>query len=61
MADSVFVVTDIEADGLRPGEHSMLAFASVAIAEATGEEVGRFTATLTPLPELTTEPATMEW
>lgn len=61
MADSVFVVTDIEADGLRPGEHSMISFASVAITEATGAEVGRFTATLTPLPELTTEPATMEW
>ncbi|MDB5374935.1 MAG: hypothetical protein JWP04_3577 [Belnapia sp.] len=59
--DRVFVVTDMEANGLRPGEHSMLSLASVAIAEADGAELSRFSATLEPLPELTTEPATMAW
>jgi hypothetical protein len=59
--DIIFVVTDVEADGLRPGSHSMISIASIAITEATGEEVGRFTANLRALPEMVSEPATMMW
>ncbi|WP_420349238.1 hypothetical protein [Pelagibius sp.] len=56
----VYVVTDIEVNGPTPGQHSMLAFASVAI-DAEGEEIDFFQAVLASLPEAGEDPVTMEW
>lgn len=57
---TVYVITDIEADGPDPGTHSMLGWASVAQA-ATGKEVGHFTANIAPLDGAQVDPGTMAW
>jgi hypothetical protein len=57
---TVYVVTDIEADGPRPGDHSMLSFASVAVT-AEGEERGVFEAVLAPLEGASADPDTLAW
>jgi len=56
----IYVVTDIECDGGTPGEHSMIAFASVAARES-GEILGAFEAVLAPLDGATRDPETMRW
>jgi hypothetical protein len=56
----VYVVTDIEVNGPTPGEHSMLAFASVAC-DAAGEEIEVFEAVLEPLPGAGEDRITLEW
>ncbi len=58
--DAVYLVTDIECSGFRPGEHSMLSFATVAVTGG-GEERGRFEAVLAELPGATWEPGTRTW
>jgi hypothetical protein len=60
MAEAVYIVTDIEADGPAPGRNSMLAFASVAVT-ADGEEKGAFEAVLAPLPSAEVDPDTYAW
>ena len=60
MIDPVYVVTDIEVNGPTPGEHSMLAFASVAC-DAAGNEIVSFEAVLEPLPEAGEDPRTIAW
>ncbi|MFC3078504.1 hypothetical protein ACFODL_10440 [Phenylobacterium terrae] len=60
MAEAVYIVTDIEADGPAPGRNSMLAFASVAVT-ADGEERGAFEAVLEPLPGAAPDPDTYAW
>jgi hypothetical protein len=57
MAEPTYFVTDIEATGFRPGENSILSFATVAVSGA-GEERGRFEAVLTELPGAGWEPGT---
>jgi hypothetical protein len=57
---AVYCVTDIEATGPRPGRHSMLAFATVAVT-AGGEERGRFEAVLAELPGAGWDPGTRAW
>src|SRR3546814_4323118 len=57
---AVYVVTDIEVNGPTPGEHSMLAFASVAVDHAGGE-LGSFEAVLETLPEAGEDPITIYW
>src|SRR3546814_6040511 len=57
---AVYVVTDIEVNGPTPGEHSMLAFASVAVDHAGGE-LGSFEAVLETLPEDGEDPSTIDW
>ena len=57
---ATYLVTDIEATGFRPGEHSMLSLASVAVSEA-GAELGRFEAVLAELPDATWDPGTRAW
>jgi len=57
---STYVVTDIEANGLVPGRHSMISMASVAV-DQRGTELGRFTVNLVPLAENTSDPGTMAW
>jgi 5-methyltetrahydropteroyltriglutamate--homocysteine methyltransferase len=52
LASPVYVVTDIEVNGPTPGEHSMLAFASVAL-DAGGGEIDTFEAVLETLPDKT--------
>lgn len=59
-ADPIYVVTDIEADGMVVGENSMLAFASVAIG-ADAAEHGSFEAVLQPLPDRAPSADTMAW
>lgn len=56
----VYVVTDIEVNGPTPGEHSMLAFASVAV-DAAGGEIDSFEAVLETLPEAGENPITVAW
>lgn len=58
--NTIYVVTDIEVNGPTPGEHSMLAFASVAV-DAGGEEIDSFEAVLETLPEAGEDRITMEW
>lgn len=60
MADPVYIVTDIEADGPAPGRNSMLAFASVAVT-ADGKERGAFQAVLEALPGAASDPDTRAW
>jgi hypothetical protein len=60
MAEAVYIVTDIEADGPTPGRNSMLSFASVAVT-AAGEERGVFEAVLEPLPGAEPDPDTQAW
>lgn len=60
MAEAVYIVTDIEADGPAPGLNSMLAFASVAVT-AHGEEKGAFEAVLAPLAGAAADPDTYAW
>jgi DNA polymerase III epsilon subunit-like protein len=60
MTDTIYIVTDIEADGGTPGVHSMIAFASVAIT-GSGDVLGEFEATLLPLEGGITDPGTMAW
>ena len=56
----VYVVTDIEVNGPTPGEHSMLAFASVAL-DVAGGEIDTFEAVLETLPEAGEDPITIKW
>ncbi len=57
---ATYVVTDIEATGFRPGRHSMISFASVAVT-GDGTELGRFEAVLAELPGGEWEPGTRAW
>ena len=60
MREPVYIVTDIECDGPRPGANSMRAFASVAVT-ADGVEHGVFEAVLEPLAGAAPNPDTMAW
>jgi hypothetical protein len=57
---TIFIVTDIEADGPDPGRHSMLSLGSVALG-ADGHLHGEFTVNLTPLPGAARDPGAMGW
>lgn len=57
---TIYVVTDIEADGPRPGENSMISFASVAVTP-DGKEAGVFEAVLAPLAGARPDPDTLAW
>ena len=56
----IYVSTDVEADGLIPGMHSMLSFGSAAFSE-DGRLLGTFTANLETLDGATTDARTMQW
>lgn len=56
----IYVSTDVETDGLIPGEHSMLSFASAAYL-ANKTLIGTFAANLKTLPGASGDPKTMEW
>lgn len=58
--ETVYVVTDIEADGPVPGIHSMLSFASLAYT-TSGTFLESFEANLNPLADAIADPDTMEW
>jgi hypothetical protein len=60
MTAATYFVTDIECSGFRPGRHSMLSFATVAVT-ATGEERGRFEAVLAELPDAGWDSRTRAW
>jgi hypothetical protein len=55
---SIYVVTDVELDGPIPGQHSMLAFASVAVTP-DGQQHGEFQAILGQLDGASSDPETM--
>jgi DNA polymerase III alpha subunit (gram-positive type) len=57
ITDPIYVVTDVELDGLAVGENSMLSFASVAVTP-DGRRLGEFEATLVPLPNAKADPQT---
>src|SRR5438132_4372369 len=56
----IYVSTDVEADGLIPGPHSMLSFGSAAF-RADKTMVSTFSANLRLLPGAKGDPKTMEW
>jgi hypothetical protein len=60
MTPALYLVTDIECSGFRPGRHSMLSFATVAVT-GSGEEHGRFEAVLAELPGAGWDPGTRAW
>ncbi len=60
MSDTIYLFTDIEADGPVPGLYSMLSFASVATS-LDGEVLGEFERNLQPLPGASQHPKTMAW
>ncbi|MET1006728.1 MAG: hypothetical protein ABWX96_14355 [Propionibacteriaceae bacterium] len=55
-----YLVTDIEANGLVPGRHSMISIASVAI-DQDGRELDRFEINLEPVEGTSSDPETMAW
>jgi hypothetical protein len=57
---TIFIVTDIEADGPDPGRHSMLSIGSVALGE-DGRDHGGFTVNLAPLPGAEQDAGSMAW
>lgn len=57
---TIYIVTDIEADGPTPGENSMLSFASVAISE-DGQVHGEFETVLAALNAASGHPSTLAW
>jgi hypothetical protein len=58
--DAIYFVTDVECSGFRPGHHSMLSFATVAVT-AAGAECGRFEAVLAELPGSGWDTGTRAW
>jgi len=56
----IYIVTDIECDGLTLGENSMIAFACVAVGD-DGRRYGEFEAVLEPLDGASRDPDTMRW
>jgi len=57
---TLYFVTDIEADGQSPYENSMLSFATVVLTNA-GEVLGEFEAVLSPRPDRRPDPGTLAW
>ena len=57
--NQIYIIVDIELNGLIPGRHSILSIG--AVASTTEKEVGSFYKKLQPLDELTEDPETMAW
>jgi DNA polymerase III alpha subunit (gram-positive type) len=57
--NQIYIVVDIELNGLIPGENSMLSLA--AVASTMNEEVSSFYKKLQPLEELSVDSETMDW
>jgi len=57
--DPIYIIVDIELNGLMPGRHSILSIG--AVASTTQEEKGSFYEKVQPLDELTADPETMAW
>lgn len=60
MSREVYFSTDIEADGPIPGANSMLSLGCAAF-NMDGQQIGTFSANLTPLAEASQCPKTMAW
>lgn len=59
--DQRWLFLDVEADGPRPGDHSMRSIALVEFDPLHRREVGHLYLKLPPLDGAATDPATMEW
>lgn len=57
--NQIYIIVDIELNGLVPGEHSILSIG--AVASTVEQEVGSFYKKLLPLEDLSTDPETMKW
>lgn len=57
--NQIYIVVDIEINGMVAGEHSILSIGAVASTKDT--EVDSFYKKLLPLEDLTTDPETMAW
>lgn len=57
--NQIYIVVDIELNGMIAGEHSILSIG--AVASTKNEEVGSFYKKLQPLKELSVDPETMAW
>ncbi len=58
--DTLYFVTDIEADGPSPYENSMISFATVVLSER-GVALGEFEAVLSPRADRRTDAGTLAW
>lgn len=57
--NQIYIIVDIELNGLIPGEHSMLSIG--AVASTADKEVGSFYKKLQPLDDLSADLETMDW
>jgi len=57
--NQIYIVVDIETNGLTSGEHSIIAIG--AVATTADQEVDSFYKKLQPLDELSADPETMSW
>lgn len=57
--NQIYIIVDIELNGLMPGQHSMISIG--AVASTVGQEVDSFYKKLLPLDDLSTAPETMDW
>ena len=55
----IYIIVDIELDGLMPGKNSMLSIG--AVASTAAQEMGSFYKKALPLEDLSADPETMEW
>jgi DNA polymerase III alpha subunit (gram-positive type) len=57
--NQMYIVVDIELNGLMPGKNSMLSIG--AVASTADQEMGSFYKKVLPLEDLSADPETMEW
>jgi len=57
--NQLYIIVDIELNGLTPGEHSILSIG--AVASTMTEEISSFYKKLQPLEGLSADPETMDW
>jgi len=57
--NQIYIIVDVELNGMTPGQHSILSIG--AVASTADQEVGSFYKKLLPLEDLSVDPHTMEW
>jgi DNA polymerase III alpha subunit (gram-positive type) len=57
--NQIYIIVDIELNGLVPGQHSIISIG--AVASTVDQEVDSFYKKLLPLDDLSTAPETMDW
>ncbi len=57
--DQIYIIVDVELNGLMPGKNSILSIG--AVASTADQEVGSFYKKILPLEDLSADPETTEW